>query len=292
MRTRAVLLALPLLLVACGGDDDAGDDAADTTTATTAADDVADETTTTEAETTTTEALPEPLTILVSNDDGYAAEGIDALVEALSADSTLEVIVSAPADEQSGSGDATTPGPLTATEVTTLSGHPAYAVQGEPADSVIYGLDTVLAGDPPDLVISGINHGQNIGPAVELSGTVGAARTAARRGIPALAISQGLPGEGVEFDFAASVDAVLTWLDANRDSLADGSFVNINVPTCDAGTELRGTLEVTTDPTTDLGLAVQVADCGSTLAPGDVPTDVTAFNAGFAVVTEPGLGEG
>ena len=86
-----------------------------------------------------------------------------------------EVTVVAPATNQSGTGGQTTPGPLTVTDATTASGYPAKAVAGFPADTVIWALDQGGVTQKPDLVVSGINFGQNLGPAVAISGTVGAA---------------------------------------------------------------------------------------------------------------------
>ena len=131
------------------------------------------------------------LDILVTNDDGYAAPGIDALVERLRALPGVKLTVVAPATNQSGTSDRTTPGPvsaLTATEVTTASGYAATAVAGFPADSVNYALDVLKLS--PDLVVSGSNAGQNLGVVAPISGTVGAARTAVRRGVPGVAVSQ------------------------------------------------------------------------------------------------------
>jgi 5'-nucleotidase len=290
MRRLPLVLGFALLIAACGGDDD--DAASDPTTTEAPAGD--ESTTTTEAPvddtttTTATTAPPEPFTILLANDDGVAGPGIDALAQALSEDPTIELVVVAPAEEQSGSGDTTTEG-YTGTETTLPSGFPAIAVNGEPADAVNYGLDVVFAGTLPDLVITGINSGQNLGPLTEVSGTVGAARTAARRGIPALAVSAGLACEGCQFDFPSAVEAALAWLDEHRDALAAGTVVAINVPSCDPGGEIRGTVEVPVAADDSSGSPFTVADCTSTLA--DPSDDVAAFNAGFITITDPGLGE-
>ncbi len=135
------------------------------------------------------------LEILVTNDDGVAAPGIDAVVEALRALPNVHLTVVAPASNQSGSGDAYTTSPLAITQTTTASGYPATAVAGKPADTVLYAVKQLNL--HPDVVVSGINQGQNIADFVTLSGTVGAARTAGRLGIPSIAVSAG---------FAASVD--------------------------------------------------------------------------------------
>lgn len=276
MRARASLLAALLALVACGGGDGDGDASSSTITdATTAA-------------TTATTAPAEVRTVVVTNDDGVRAPGIDAVVEALAGRPDLELVVVAPAEQQSGSGDATTPGGAPGSPATTRSGHEAVAVAGEPADAVIHALDVVLAGEAPDLVVSGINEGQNLGPVVDVSGTVGAARTAARRGIPAVAVSAGLPPEGVaEPDYEAGVEALLAWLDEHLGELEAGSFANINVPTCATG-DVRGTVEVASATDETNGPAIGPSDCASTLT--DPVDDVQAFAHGFVAVTEPGLG--
>jgi 5'-nucleotidase len=129
-----------------------------------------------------------------------------------------------------------------------------------------------------DLVVSGANSGQNIGDFSALSGTVGAARYAAQQGIPAVAVSQGLVGEGEEIVFDDSVAVLLDWLAANRDSLAPG-LTSINSPTCPDG--VRGAVEV---PLGVFDGRDPIAfDCASTLAsPVD---DVDAFANGFVAIT-------
>src|SRR6266849_3180394 len=126
-----------------------------------------------------------PLRILVTNDDGVAADGIDAIVKALIADPRNEVIVCAPNGNRSGSGDATGPsarcGDLAVTAATTQSGYAATAINGCPADAVNYALAALYPqGRRPHVVIAGINQGQNVSRpvATRLSGTVGAAKTA------------------------------------------------------------------------------------------------------------------
>ena len=133
---------------------------------------------------------PPTITVLVTNDDGVAAPGLDALVEALRTVKNTKVVVVAPATNQSGTGGNTTPGTLVTQPATTPSGYAATAVQGFPADTVTAALDQL--GVKPNVVMSGINTGQNLGPLTDLSGTIGAARMAAKRGIPAVAFSQGV----------------------------------------------------------------------------------------------------
>ena len=100
----------------------------------------------------------------------------------------------------------------------------------------------------PDLVISGANAGQNLGPVLDISGTVGAARAAAQQGIPALAVSAGF---GDPIDYASAVDAAISWLRDHRDALLaphdpPTSVANLNVPTCAVGA-VRGQLSVPAD---------------------------------------------
>ena len=233
-------------------------------------------------ETTTTAAAAEPLTILVSNDDGYAAPGIAALVDALEAQPDVEVVVVAPDGNRSGSGGSTTPEGFTASEVTMANGHPATAVSGFPADAVAHGLDVL--GVDADLVMTGTNEGQNLGPLVDISGTVGAARVAAVRGIPAVAVSQGFGTP--EPDYAASVAAAIEWFVEHRADLEGATadqVVNINVPSCAVG-EVRGTIEVAsaTDAAGRDVLAADVDCSGTGPEPAD---DLDGFNAGFGVIT-------
>jgi 5'-nucleotidase len=236
-------------------------------------------TSTTAAASSGTSEVAAPLRILVTNDDGVAAPGIDALVEALRELPDVEVTVVAPNENKSGSGSSTTPGELTVNDATTASGFEAKAVVGFPADTVIWALDQGGLSEAPDLVISGINAGQNIGAAVNLSGTVGAARAANDRGIPALAVSQGLADEP---DYPAAVALVLEWIDEHRDAVLAGEdlFDNLNVPTCTTG-EVRELLDVPPDPTTT---SLDASDCTSTVEPP--AADVEAFVNGFATISD------
>ena len=222
-----------------------------------------------------------PLHVLVTNDDGVGAPGIDALVTALRKRPQVRVTVVAPAANQSGTGGKTTPGTLTARKATTKSGIKAVAVNGTPADSVRYALERTLKRDRPDLVISGVNEGANLGPVIDLSGTVGAARAAAARGIPALATSQGF---GPPVDFASGVKQTIAWLNAHRTKLTRGTVFNLNTPTCTAGA-VRGA-KTTTSGTDWLGSNLLApVDCAAGAAPAN-GTDVAAFYAGFATIAK------
>lgn len=218
-------------------------------------------------------ADPAPLTVLVSNDDGVGAPGIDALVKALEALPAVTAVVYAPTANQSGSGASTTPGGAPASPATTASGHEATAVAGFPADAVIYGLGRLSP--PPQLVVSGANLGQNLGPAIDLSGTIGAARAAAQRGIPALAVSAGL---GTPVDYDAAVKLATDWVTAHRAALAPPTaVVNLNAPSCMPRLSLP-VADVTPDTTSDLSAALQPSRCTGGPPPS---TDVAAFEAGY-----------
>lgn len=133
--------------------------------------------------------------ILVTNDDGIAAEGLTSLA-LWARDQGHQVVVVAPNRNASGqSGAISLSKPLTVMEV--KNGH--WAVGGSPADCVRIALG--FLGFHPDLVLSGINHGVNLGHDVYASGTVGAARMAAIRGIPAVALS----AKSQDWDFNANL---------------------------------------------------------------------------------------
>lgn len=271
----AVLAATALVMAGCGSD--SGSDASpDTTTAPNAT----DAPSATDAPTTTTEAKAAPLTILVANDDGYDAPGIDALVEGLRKDPANEILVVAPLAQQSGTGGKSTDGPLALTDAQTASGYDAKAVDGFPADAIRVAIDE--EGIEPDLVITGINEGQNVGPAVDLSGTVGAARAAVARDIPALATSQ---GTGQPVDFEAAVPLILDWLAEHREALAAGTdpveVTSLNVPSCGDG-DVKGPVDVQADLTGDLGTALGAQDCTVDTPADPEAGDIAAFTAGYA----------
>jgi 5'-nucleotidase len=262
IRAGAVVAVAVLVLVGCSGDDDSGS------------------ATSSSAEATTTTSAPEPVQVLVTNDDGVGSAGIDAVVNALSEREDVEVTVVAPAEQQSGTSDQTSPTPPATESTTTASGVEATAVDGFPADAVLYGLGDEVGTDF-DLVVSGLNEGQNIGVIRNLSGTVGAGATAAREGVAALAASQGLPGEP---DYAAGVEQVLAWVDEHIDQVAAGELAgtleSLNIPTCSTGA-VRGLVEVPADDDNDPQGEV---DCTSTLE--DPADDVEAFANGFASLSQ------
>lgn len=173
---------------------------------------------------------PGVVRILVTNDDGVCTPGLAALARAVSGPGR-DVVVVAPPDDRSGSSAAV--GPLVLTDVVTadpvvvdgLDGIPAYTVEGPPALSVIAALLGSF-GEPPQIVVSGINPGPNTGQAVIHSGTVGAALTAANFGARAMAVSLGGSGAANLATAQAVVRAGLPWLF----EAPAGRVLNVNVP--------------------------------------------------------------
>ena len=135
---------------------------------------------------------PLDLRILLTNDDGFDSEGITALRQAL-LDAGHDVVVVAPADQQSGKGGSINTGvfdftPGGGTRQLTNHGGNVWSLDGSPSDCIATAMGIVMASNPPDLVVSGLNEGQNIGkPGTTGSGTEGAALRATYFGIPAIA---------------------------------------------------------------------------------------------------------
>lgn len=161
--------------------------------------------------------------ILVTNDDGIYAPGIQALAEALKA--VGDVAVVAPDRERSAVGHALTlHHPLRALQM----GPNVFAVDGTPTDCVNLGIHDLLS-FKPDIVVSGINRGANLGDDVTYSGTVAAAMEATLMGIPAFAVSLAAEGVGKNYDMAAEFAARLACR-IHENGLPGDTFLNVNVP--------------------------------------------------------------
>jgi 5'-nucleotidase len=160
--------------------------------------------------------------ILVSNDDGYLARGINVLADALS--EIAEIVVIAPDRNHSGASNSLTlHSPLRIHRVTDNR----YFVNGTPSDCVHLALSGYLDFEP-DIVVSGINHGANLGDDVIYSGTVAAAMEGRFLGLPAIAVS--LVGQrATHFDTAARVDCDLIRR-LQKNNLPDETMLNVNVP--------------------------------------------------------------
>ncbi len=164
--------------------------------------------------------------ILVTNDDGVMAPGIRALARACAA--LGEVVVVAPDTEQSATGHALTiRQPLRVTEV----GERIYGVSGTPTDCVLLAVHGPLLDRPPDLVVSGVNAGPNMGDDVTYSGTVSAAFEGTLLSIPSVAVSLATFDE-YPFDTAAEVAVRVVRALVAR-GLPAKTLLNINVPALD-----------------------------------------------------------
>jgi len=171
------------------------------------------------------------LNILVSNDDGILAEGLAVLADVCRTFGRVTVV--APDREQSGASHA-----LTLNRPIRAERHPdgAYQVDGTPTDCVLLALGDLLA-DKPDVVVSGINHGPNMGEDVLYSGTVAAAMEGLSLGIPGIAIS--FAGNRVERE--AHLAGQREWLirvlkgATSRKDFPRDTLLNINLPPIPAG---------------------------------------------------------
>jgi 5'-nucleotidase len=172
--------------------------------------------------------------ILISNDDGYLAPGLAALADALA--SIAEVIVVAPESNRSGASNSLTlDRPLSMQR----AGNGYYVVNGTPSDCVHIAMTALLA-TPPDLVVSGINNGQNMGDDTLYSGTVAAATEGFLFGVPAIAFSQVEAGWAhVESAARVARDIVLR----HAGILPAPYLLNVNIPNLPY--EQTGALEAT-----------------------------------------------
>ncbi|MEO8548207.1 MAG: 5'/3'-nucleotidase SurE [Sphingomicrobium sp.] len=176
--------------------------------------------------------------ILLTNDDGVNARGL-ALLEAVARKLGDDIWVVAPSEEQSGAGHS-----LTLTEPVRLRhhGNQRFSVTGTPTDAVMLALAHVMKDSPPDVILSGINRGANLGEDVTYSGTVSAAMEGALAGVRSIALSQGYSREGMgdTVPFAAAegwaerVLAPLVTFDT-----APGTLINVNFPAMPAD-EVKG----------------------------------------------------
>lgn len=171
--------------------------------------------------------------VLVTNDDGIAAPGLHVLARAAH-DAGYDVTVAAPAEQSSGSSasimaeDHDGRIAVERRELEALDKLPAFAVHGGP------GLIALIAargafGEAPDIVLSGVNHGANVGRAILHSGTVGAALTGGMNGAWALAVSLDVGMRPTTFHWDAAAHAAMDLLPALRDH-PRGTVLNLNAP--------------------------------------------------------------
>ncbi len=236
---------------------------------------------------------PAPYRILVSNDAGVAAPGLAAVAQILQA--IGNVIVVAPADNRSGTGHSITIGdPIFRRDTKLPNGLAAIGLSATPASTVKVALKNILK-PLPDLVVSGINRGYNLGLAAYLSGTVGAAREGAMHGIPAIAAS--LAGGTTDYSHAAE-EVLGVARRVKQYGLPPNTFLNVNIP---AGAS-KG-YQVTTQAMTpggDESFAEAKHPDGRTIywnvfkegGSASQGTDVWAVGQGFVSVTPMTVGEG
>jgi len=178
--------------------------------------------------------------ILLTNDDGIFADGIYALFREMK--QLGEVIAIAPASEQSAVGHAITLwNPLRINQVNRHGEFFGYAVNGTPADCVKLAVHAIMD-ERPDVIVSGINLGANIGTAVIYSGTVSGATEGAILGIPSIAISLAT-FSNPDFSAAAKFARKLTSTVVEKGGLPQGILLNVNVPAV-AESEIAG-VEIT-----------------------------------------------
>jgi 5'-nucleotidase len=176
--------------------------------------------------------------VLLTNDDGIEAEGLQALRRALAALPSVDLAVIAPDGNRSAMARSiTTRRPLWVEEVDFDDGSVGYATDGTPVDCVRLSNLGLVEGFTAELVVSGINHGSNLGDDITYSGTVAAALEAIVLGIPGIAVSQQSVsreldfrvGSAFDFEVAASFTARLV-AELEHVPLPEGTLLNVNVP--------------------------------------------------------------
>ncbi|OEK00597.1 5'/3'-nucleotidase SurE [Roseivirga sp. 4D4] len=226
--------------------------------------------------------------VLITNDDGISSPLIKTLSQEISKLPNVEVVISAPAENQSGSSQSTDGRELTVEKIVKEGEFFGYAVSGRPADAVRFGLRVLGKEKPFDLVISGINRGSNVGKLSHLSGTVGAGMEALYHGVPAIAVSQEVRGVNTETSAQFVAQIVSKY---QKDGAPKGVVISINIP---AG-ELKGvSIKPMGEAYLDMGNYVLKSDSGSTsiyqqrlaLAKAkDTNSDTYAYQQGYITLT-------
>jgi 5'-nucleotidase len=177
--------------------------------------------------------------VLLTNDDGIQAQGLGALRRALLEVPGIELAVIAPSSNRSATARSiTTREPLWVEEVEFEDGTTGFATDGTPVDCVRFAALGLVEFEP-ELIVSGINHGTNLGDDITYSGTVAAALEGIVLGIPAVAVSQQAmegtvdfrAGLRFEFDHAAAFSARLVE-ELEHVPMPEGTLLNVNVPWC------------------------------------------------------------
>ncbi|KAI7745644.1 hypothetical protein M8C21_005121 [Ambrosia artemisiifolia] len=176
-------------------------------------------------------------TIMITNDDGIDAPGLQALVRVLVSTNRFRLFVCAPDSEKSAVSHSITWRNALSAKRTEISGATAFAVSGTPADCTSLGISKALFPSVPDLVLSGINMGSNCGYHIVYSGTVAGAREAFFYGVPSVSISYDWVG-GISSinDFTLAAEACLPIINAilveiNNKTYPQKCFLNVDLPT-------------------------------------------------------------
>lgn len=175
-------------------------------------------------------------TILLSNDDGIRSPGLEALEE-IARSISHDVWVVAPENEQSAASHSLTISrPIRVRQIS----EKRFAVDGTPTDCVLMAINLLMKDNPPDLVLSGINRGENIGDDVTYSGTIAAAMEATLLGVPAMALSQAVNGWEVPKWAVAKRYGPEVIRKAVQCQWGDNVLVNINFPALEEASEVNG----------------------------------------------------
>lgn len=167
------------------------------------------------------------LLILVTNDDGYQARGLEYLTKV--AQEFGQVVVVAPERGQSGMSHSVSLGiPLYLNKVETGNAYQSYYCSGTPADCIKIGIHKVL-GRKPDIILSGINHGSNSSVSAIYSGTIGAAREGSLNGIPSIGFSLLDHSAGADFEASAHYARIII-KKALEKGMPERSCLNVNIP--------------------------------------------------------------
>jgi 5'-nucleotidase len=175
--------------------------------------------------------------VLLTNDDGIQATGLNELRRALLRVPGVDLAVIAPDSNRSASARSiTTRQPLWVEEIEFGDGTTGFATDGTPVDCVRF-ASLGLIGEPPELIVSGINHGANLGDDITYSGTVAAALEGVVLGVPAIAVSQQSQKRemdfrlGREFDFTAAATFTARLIERLPGRpLSPGTLLNVNCP--------------------------------------------------------------
>ncbi len=225
--------------------------------------------------------------ILLSNDDGIESPRLHALHAALTQLQGVEVVVSAPNENQSGASQSSI-GSVRVDNFESGGEFFGYAVHGRPADAVRFGIRELGKDRAFDIVVSGINRGANVGDVSHLSGTVGAAMEGLYLGLPAIAVSEDPESENTAITAKFTADLIDRY---RRFGAPQGTLISINVP---AG-EIQGVAvrpmgdsyldTASYEATSSDGVSTQYERVRAIVESEDPSTDTYAYQHGFISLT-------